>query len=82
MRLLDFSNYLIHTNDPGKDDFNKRLSEQVEKIKENEKFRRDYAAMNLHDRDLIRITNVKLLLKVQIRTCSAALRFQKNLNLL
>ena len=56
MRLLDFSNYIIHTNDPGKDDFNKRISEQGEKIKENEKFRRDYAAINLHDRALIRIT--------------------------
>ena len=52
---IDFL-YFIHTNNPGKDEFNKRLSEQVEKIKENEKFRRDYAAMNLHDRDLIRIT--------------------------
>ena len=28
----------------------------VEKIKENEKFRSDYAAMNLHDRDIIRRT--------------------------
>ena len=44
----------IHTNEPGKDDFSNRLSAQVEKIKENEKFRRDYAAMNLHDRDLTR----------------------------
>lgn len=54
-KIRDFL-YFIHTNNPGEDDFNKRLSEQVEKIKENEKFRRDYAAMNLHDRDLIRIT--------------------------
>ena len=26
----------------------------VEKIKDNDKFRRDYAAMNLHDRDIQR----------------------------
>ena len=44
----------IHTNEPGKDDFSNRLSALVEKIKDNEKFRRDYAAMNLHDRDLTR----------------------------
>ena len=44
----------IHTNEPGKDDFSNRLSAQVEKIKDNEIFRRDYAAMNLHDRDLTR----------------------------
>ena len=44
----------IHTNEPGKDDFSNRLSAQVEKIKDNEKFRRDYAAMNLHDRDITR----------------------------
>ena len=39
----------------GKDDFTNRLSEIVEKIKENEKFRSDYAAMNLHDRDIMRM---------------------------
>lgn len=44
----------IHTNEPGKDDFSNRLSAQVEKIKDNEIFRRDYAAMNLHDRDITR----------------------------
>ena len=27
---------------------------EVEKIKDNENFRREYAAMNLHDRDIIR----------------------------
>ena len=44
----------ISTNEPGKDDFSNRLSSLVEKIKENEKFRSDYAAMNLHDRDIQR----------------------------
>ncbi|WP_051537992.1 Rpn family recombination-promoting nuclease/putative transposase [Treponema sp. C6A8] len=45
----------ISTNEPGKDAFTNRLSEIVEKIKENEKFRSDYAAMNLHDRDIMRM---------------------------
>ena len=43
----------IHTNNPGNDDFSNRLSELVEKTKENEKFRSTFLAMNLHDRDLI-----------------------------
>ena len=44
----------VSTNEPGKDDFTNRLSKLVEKIKDNEKFRSDYAAMNLHDRDIQR----------------------------
>jgi predicted transposase/invertase (TIGR01784 family) len=46
--------HFIHTNEPGEDDFTNRLSTLVEQIKDNEKFRRDYAAMNLHDRDITR----------------------------
>ncbi len=49
-KLLKF----ICTNEPGDDDFSKQLSAVVEKIKENEKFRSEYAAMNLHDRDITR----------------------------
>ena len=49
-KLLKF----ICTNEPGDDDFANRLSAVVEKIKENEKFRSEYAAMNLHDRDITR----------------------------
>ena len=45
----------ISTNEPGRDNFSRRLSELVEKTTENEKFRREYAAMNLHDRDIQRI---------------------------
>ena len=52
-RIRSFLHF-IHTNEPGKDDFSNRLSALVEKIKDNEIFRRDYAAMNLHDRDLTR----------------------------
>ena len=46
--------HFISTNEPGKDDFSNRLSELVEVIKDNELFRSDYAAMNLHDRDIMR----------------------------
>ena len=46
--------HFISTNEPGKDDFSNRLSSLVEKKKENEKFRSDYNAMNLHDRDIQR----------------------------
>ena len=53
-RIKMFLQYVC-TNEPGKDDFNRRLSATVKKIKENEKFRSDYAAMNLHDRDITRM---------------------------
>ncbi|MCR4580359.1 MAG: Rpn family recombination-promoting nuclease/putative transposase [Treponema sp.] len=46
--------HFICTNEPGEDDLSNRLSSLVEKIKENDKFRRNYAAMNLHDRDIER----------------------------
>ncbi len=45
----------INTNEPGEDDFNNQLSAQVAIIKENERFRSDYARMNLHDQDIIRV---------------------------
>ncbi len=51
----------INTNEPGEDDFNKRLSEHVAKIKENENFRSDYARMNLHDQDIIRVARKEAL---------------------
>ena len=47
--------HFISTNEPGEDDFSNRLSDLVEIIKDNEIFRSDYAAMNLHDRDIMRI---------------------------
>ena len=52
-RIKNFLHF-ISTNEPGKDDFSNRLSALVSKIKENEKFRSEYAAMNLHDRDITR----------------------------
>ena len=43
----------IYTNECGKDDFSNRLSKIVKKLKESEKFRSDFLAMNLHDRDIM-----------------------------
>ncbi len=44
--------HFIYTNQPGEDDLSKRLSKLVDKCKENEKFRSDYLAVNLHDYDI------------------------------
>ena len=52
-RIRDFLHF-IHTNEPGKDEFSNRLSALVEKVKDNDRFRSDYTAMNLHDRDITR----------------------------
>ena len=52
-KIRGFLQY-VYTNDPGEDDFSKRLSKMVERIKNEDKFRREYAAMNLHDRDIQR----------------------------
>ena len=52
-KIRDFLQFVC-TNEPGKDGFTTRLSSLVEELKENEKFRSDYAAMNLHDRDITR----------------------------
>lgn len=49
--VRDFLHFVM-TNDPGENDFNKLLSNTVERLKGNDKFRSDYAAMNLHDRDI------------------------------
>ena len=49
--VRDFLHFVM-TNDPGENDFNKLLSDTVERLKDNDKFRSDYAAMNLHDRDI------------------------------
>ncbi len=43
----------IQTNEPGEDDFSKRLCEFVAKVKENEKFRKEFSDMNLHDFDIM-----------------------------
>ena len=43
----------IQTNEPGEDDFSRRLSDFVAKVKENEKFRKEFSDMNLHDFDIM-----------------------------
>lgn len=45
----------IQTNEPGEDPFAKQLKEFVLKARQNEKFKREYLAMNLHDRDMMKI---------------------------
>ena len=52
-RIRDFLHF-VQTNECGDDDFSNRLSAIVEQLKENDKFRSDYLAMNLHDRDITR----------------------------
>ena len=47
--------HFVSTNEPGEDDFSKRIAELVEQKKLNEEFRSLYAAMNLHDRDITRM---------------------------
>ena len=49
--IKDFLHF-IYTGKPGTDDLSKRLSRLVEQYKENENFRSDYLAMNLHDHDI------------------------------
>ena len=49
--IRDFLQF-IYTNQPGRDEFSNRLSRLVEQCKENEKFRSDYLAVNLHEYDI------------------------------
>ena len=52
-RVRDFLSYVFN-GEAGEDDFTNRLEAVVKKVKDDEKFRSDYAAMNLHDWDLSR----------------------------
>ena len=45
----------IQTNEPGEDPFANQLEDFVVKARANEKFRREYLAMNLRDRDMMKI---------------------------
>lgn len=72
-KIRAFLHY-IFTNEPGEDDFSKRLSALVEKTKKNEKFRREYAAMNLHDRDLIRAAKKEAAEQKTIETATIMLQ--------
>ena len=53
VKVRDFLHFVM-TNEPGQNDFNKLLAKTVECLKVNDKFRSDYTAMNLHDRDIIK----------------------------
>ena len=66
--------HFISTNEPGKDAFSNRLSSLVEKLKENEEFRSDYAAMNLHDRDIQRAARREEKLKKAIEDAVIAVQ--------
>ena len=50
-RVRDFLSYVFN-GQAGEDDFTNRLEAIVKKLKDNDVFRSDYAAMNLHDWDL------------------------------
>ena len=50
-RVRDFLSYVFN-GQAGEDDFTNRLEAIVAKLKDNDEFRSDYAAMNLHDYDL------------------------------
>jgi predicted transposase/invertase (TIGR01784 family) len=50
-KLWDFLHF-VSTNEPEQDGFSQTLADTVAKLKEDEIFRKEYAAMNLHDRDI------------------------------
>ena len=50
-KVRDFLSYVFN-GQAGEDDFTNRLEAIVAKLKDNDEFRSDYAAMNLHDYDL------------------------------
>lgn len=50
-RIKKFLQFIC-TNEPGEDEFTNRLARIVEKIKDDEKFKDTYNAMNLHDFDI------------------------------
>ena len=53
-KIRNFLHY-VYTNETVQDDFSYRLEETVKKLIDNDKFRKDYLAMNLHDRDITRM---------------------------
>ena len=77
-KIQDFLRF-VSTNEPDEDNFSKKLSDTVERLKENEIFRRDYAAMNLHDRDIKKIAKEEGILEgKQQKTIEAAKNFYAN----
>ena len=50
-KVRDFLQFVM-TNKPNENELSQELSETVSRLKDNDEFRKDYAAMNLHDRDI------------------------------
>lgn len=67
----------IQINEPGEDPFAKRLENFVFKARQNEKFKREYLAMNLHDRDMMKIGERK---GAQEKAVEAALTLIRDYN--
>ena len=50
-KVRDFLQFVM-TNKPNENELSQELSVTVSRLKDNDEFRKDYAAMNLHDRDI------------------------------
>lgn len=50
-KVRDFLQFVM-TNKPNENELSQELSETVSRLKDDDEFRKDYAAMNLHDRDI------------------------------
>ena len=57
-KIRDFLHFIC-TNEPEENNFSQTLSDTVAKLKDDEKFRSYYAAMNLHDRDIKKIAHAE-----------------------
>lgn len=53
-KVRDFLHF-VSTNEPEENSLSQTLADTVARLKEDEIFRKDYAAMNLHDRDIKKI---------------------------
>ncbi len=76
-KIRNFLHY-VYTNETGQDDFSYRLEETVKKLIDNDKFRKDYLAMNLHDRDITRMAKQEGILEgSQQKAIETAIAFLK-----
>ncbi len=70
-KVRDFLHFVM-TNDPEENDFCKMLFDTVKRLKEDEDCRSDYAAMNLHDRDIKKAAKEEGILEGQQQQAIAA----------
>ena len=76
-KIRDFLHF-VSTNEPAVNEFSQTLSDTVAKLKDNEKFRKDYAAMNLHDRDIKKAAREEgIVIGTQQKAIEAAIEFLK-----